>query len=331
MSTRSHVLAAIDFSSGSINALKWAKKWLLKDRDLILAHALIIPEVHGLLAERYPVSESLLVNARAGARHRLDDLRNSLGLPDAAIEIREGKPAEAIADIARSTKAELIVVGKHGETGPLRGYAGRTADSLVRSAPAPIIVANGALTSRPERVIVALTYSSITPHIVSWTKRIQAASGARIVVVHAIGSAVLSHVLSVSTVRTGEPPTSEEIDEIFSEDRDRWTRMLIEAGIPADCIDSEVIFGEVSTAVLGASAAHNADMIIMGSHAGPVRRLLLGSAASAVVREAEIPVMVVVEPEQISERMSNGILTVHLSKAEDARAKERTIPISSGK
>jgi len=317
MSARSHVVAAIDFSSGSINAVKWARKWLLQDRGLILAHALIVPEVCGLLAERYPVSESLLVNARAGARHRLDDLRNSLGLPDAVIAISEGKPAEAIAEIARSTKAELIVVGKHGESGAPRGYTGRTADSLVRSAPAPIIVANGALASRPERIVVALTYSSITPYIVSWTKRIQSASGARIIVVHAIGSAVLSHVLSVSTVKTGEPPTSDEIDEIFSEDRDRWTQMLIEAGIPADFIDSEVIFGEVSTAVLGASLTHNADKIIMGSHAGPVRRLLLGSAASAVVREAEIPVMVVVEPEQISER--NATQTRASIGAGDAR------------
>ena len=36
----------------------------------------------------------------------------------------------------------------------------------------------------------------------------------------------------------------------------------------------------------------------MGSHAGPLRRLLLGSAATAVLRDAGIPVLVVVEPEE---------------------------------
>ena len=42
----------------------------------------------------------------------------------------------------------------------------------------------------------------------------------------------------------------------------------------------------------------HADMIVMGSHAGPLRRLLLGSAASAVLRDADIPVLVVVEPDK---------------------------------
>jgi hypothetical protein len=38
----------------------------------------------------------------------------------------------------------------------------------------------------------------------------------------------------------------------------------------------------------------------MRSHAGPLRRLLLGSAAAAVLREADLPVLVVVEPEEAS-------------------------------
>ena len=47
-----------------------------------------------------------------------------------------------------------------------------------------------------------------------------------------------------------------------------------------------------------AAGRHRADMLVMGSHAGPSRRLLLGSAASAVLREAGIPVLIVVEPEE---------------------------------
>jgi nucleotide-binding universal stress UspA family protein len=295
----------VDFSQSSIDAVKWAKRWLLDDRELMLAHVLVVPKVSGLLGTRENVADSLLFNARVGARRRLDALRWTLGLPDARLEVIEGKPGSAIADLARSAHADLIVVGKHGEAGPLRGYTGRTADSLIRSAPVPIVVANGILSGPPKRILVALTYSSITPHVVEWTRKIQAASGARVVIVHVIGAGTLSHVLSMSNVQTGEPPDGAEIDEIFSEDRERWVKMLVDAGVPSDCIESEVIFGEVSMAILGAQAARAADLVVMGSHAGPVRRLLLGSAASFVIRNAEVPVMVVVEPgEPVRERNS---------------------------
>jgi nucleotide-binding universal stress UspA family protein len=158
-------------------------------------------------------------------------------------------------------------------------------------------VANGLLLDAPQKILVPVTYSSITPYVIEWARRIHEASNAEIVIVHVVGSAVLSHVLSMSSIKNDEPPSATEIDEIFSEDRDRWTDEFVAAGIPEACITSEVVFGEVSGAVLGAANRHRADLIVMGSHAGPLRRILLGSAASAVLREADIPVLVVVEPE----------------------------------
>jgi nucleotide-binding universal stress UspA family protein len=294
---RRRVVAGIDFSHTSIAAVRWVAKWLLRNSDLTLAHALVIPEINGVLAVKFPLPDSLLINARVGARRRLRELAQSLGVPDVAIEIREGKPADAIAEIARSCKADLIVVGKHGDGTQPRGYTGRTADRLVRSSPAAILLANGLLTEPPRRIIVPLTYSSITPFIIQWTRQIVEATDATIVAVHVVGAAVLSHVLSMSNVTKGEIPTAEQIDEIFREDRELWKRELEGAGIPSDKITSEVVFGEVSNGVLVSANRNGADMIVMGSHAGPVRRLLLGSAASAVLRDADIPVLVVTEPD----------------------------------
>jgi len=308
MATRPQIVAAIDFSKGSIDAVKWAAGWLFRDNDLVLAHALVVPEVRGFLAERYPVSESLLANARAGARRRLEELRSMLGVPAARIEIREGRPADAIGAIARDARADLIVIGKHGEGGWHRGYAGRTADSLVRSAPATVLVVNGAPTKPPRRIVVPLTYSSIAPDIAKWAQYAHESSGAKITAVHVIGSAVLSHVLSMRAVKSGEAPSGVEMEKIFNEDRDRWSKLLIESGIPFSHVESEVLFGEVSTAVLGASADLGADMIVMGSHAGPIRRALLGSAASAVLRESDIPVMVVVEREHSAQMEESAAL-----------------------
>jgi universal stress protein E len=292
------LVIGLDFSQASMTAAKWATKWLLKGRDLILAHALVVPEVHGVLAARYPVAAPLLVNARVGALRRLEDASIALGVADAALEVKEGNPADAIAEVAREHGAGLIVVGKHGEGGPHRGYTGRTADRLVRSSPAPVLVANGILAGRPRKILVPLTYSSITPFIIESVRRVYDSSNADVIVIHVIGSAVLSHVLTMASVKTDHVPSADQIDEIFREDGERWAHELVAAGIPAEKIRSQVVFGEVSGAVLGAARENDADMIVMGSHAGPLRRLLLGSAATAILREADIPVLVVIEPEE---------------------------------
>lgn len=291
------IIAAIDFSPASFAAARWIARWLTQDSDLILVHSLVVPEFHGLLAEKYPLPSSLLENAKAGAQRRLVDFSRTLGLERVSIEIREGRPADAIAAVAREKQADLIVVGKHGER-PHEGYTGRTADSLIRSAPSPVLMAVGARSGAPRKLLVPLTYSSITPFVIEWVRRIQAASGADVVAVHVVGSAVLSHVLTMSSIRTGDTPTADELGELFTEDRDRWSRELIAAGVPREKVSAEVVFGEVSDSVLVSSREHDADLIIMGSHAGPIRRWLLGSAASAVLRHAEVPVLVVVEPDQ---------------------------------
>lgn len=292
------IVIGVDFSASSTSAAQWASGWIDSDAELILVHALVVPNVSVALALRLPLPASLIANARTGAERRLRDLSNTLGSHPVSIEAREGRPADVIAEVARDYDADLIVVGKHGEAGVHRGYTGRTTDHLVRTSPAPVLVAEGMLDGPPRRILVPVTHSSITPYIVDWTRRLYDVLHADFSLVHVIGSAVLGHVLTTSAIKSGKDLSPAEIDEVFAEDRERWRKELVDAGIPEKQVSAEVVFGEVSEAVLNAAARHNSDMVVMGSHAGPSRRLLLGSAASAVLREAGIPVLIVVEPEE---------------------------------
>lgn len=292
-------IAGIDFSSESIDAARWASRWLPNDGELVLVHALVVPEIRGYLMDHFPLPEFFSVNARADAEQHLRDLIPTLGFDKILVDVREGRPQDVLTEAARDHDADLVVVGKHGEGGSNRGYPGRTADALLRGSPAPVLLAVGMREEKPKRVVVPLTFSSITPHVVNWVRLISDRFDPGIVVVHVIGTAVLSHVLSMSAVAQGNQAMSkDEIDRVFASERDEWTKTLVDAGIPATRITSEVVFGEVAEEVRAAVARHGADMVVMGSHAGAIRRALLGSAASAVLRDAEIPVLVVVEPEE---------------------------------
>jgi nucleotide-binding universal stress UspA family protein len=59
-------------------------------------------------------------------------------------------------------------------------------------------------------------------------------------------------------------------------------------------VSTDILVGPAATAIVGYARAHAADTIVVGSHGrGVIRRLLLGSVAECVLREASCPVLVV--------------------------------------
>jgi nucleotide-binding universal stress UspA family protein len=57
--------------------------------------------------------------------------------------LREGAPSEGIIDAAREWDADLIIAGTHGRGGLQRLFVGSTAESVLRSAPCPVLVIRG--------------------------------------------------------------------------------------------------------------------------------------------------------------------------------------------
>jgi nucleotide-binding universal stress UspA family protein len=50
-----------------------------------------------------------------------------------------GEPEQVIATCARDVGADLVVVGIHGRTGLSHAFLGSVADSVVRTAPCPVL------------------------------------------------------------------------------------------------------------------------------------------------------------------------------------------------
>ena len=53
--------------------------------------------------------------------------------------LAEGEPAEQIVKAARSTRADLVVVGTHGRSGFSRLFLGSVAERVVATAPCPVV------------------------------------------------------------------------------------------------------------------------------------------------------------------------------------------------
>lgn len=143
MSRITKILIATDFSPHSAAAMRMASE--LSGRlgvPLIIYNAVQIPT--------YPLPEGVVTRSPevisqlvTGAQQALDDQRHaavSLGAHAVETQWSEGPPATEIVKVAREQGADLIVVGSHGRGVVARAILGSTADKVIRSAHAPVMV-----------------------------------------------------------------------------------------------------------------------------------------------------------------------------------------------
>ncbi len=291
------VVVGVDFSPASIAAAKWAAQHIVESAELILVYSAFAPQAPRFLRGRYPSLEPVLEIARDGADRKLRELAKLLPCRRVRIEATVGSPAEQIATIARDSRADLIIVGAHGERPGLWSRIGSTAERLITRSPVPVLLATAVRDVRPRRVLVALDDADVTPAVLSWAQFLGARFDARVTAVHVISSAILSHVLSVEAATSNNQIFDEaRISEEFGEQADRWMETLLKTGLDRSRVSSEVLFGDAGQEIVAAAKRIEADLIIMGSRgAGSVARSVLGSVAAEVLRGATCPVLVISE------------------------------------
>jgi nucleotide-binding universal stress UspA family protein len=141
------VVAATDFSNGSRHALIDASRWL--DGTVItLLHAYRVPY------EAFISRAANTVEVRQAAEQDRDRF---LSLGDWPAGLRErltcelvyGTPLEVLTERAREGRADLVVAGAYGRTGPFEKLLGGTAEQLLRELDADLLIAAQSEANRP--------------------------------------------------------------------------------------------------------------------------------------------------------------------------------------
>ncbi len=124
------VLCAVDLKPTSPRVLDWANHIAAEyQAELALLH--VLPLTPGYLNAAQ--DEQL----RKEIRRLLDGLKQQTGSP-AEVRIEEGDPDKVVAEVAREWGADLLVIGRRGESGIL-GRLERTAYSIIRQSPCPVV------------------------------------------------------------------------------------------------------------------------------------------------------------------------------------------------
>lgn len=124
-------------------------------------------------------------------------------------------------------------------------------------------------------VAIASDFSEPASVAVAWGHRLAALHGARVVLIHVLGTAS-DHHLTEDEARRG-------LDGIAASLRAEGLR-----------VDIEMASGAVASVLHSVAERVGADVLVIGSHGhGVIKRLMIGSVADELLRQARLPLLVV--------------------------------------
>ncbi len=279
------IVVGVDGSPESVRAagLAW-KIAQAAGAECQLAHA--VPDVWAAasLAQVPLYSPDLARLLMEDARRQLE-----LALADAVppavlakLDIRLGRAALVLSEIARERGAELVVLGgKHH--GPLaRGLGGSTAHYLVRTLDAPVLVAGPGARSI-ERVLAAVDLSEVSGATLATAERLARWLGARLRVMH---------VVEPIRFPTVVPVTLDE-EEFYRRSVAAFERLAAPLRNVAET-DKVTRRGPAAETIEAEAAGWPADLVVVGSHGkGWVDRLLVGSTTERLLNALPASLLVI--------------------------------------
>jgi nucleotide-binding universal stress UspA family protein len=203
-------------------------------------------------------------------------------------EVRQGRrPDEELCRLAEELKADLLLIGPHGQRPGIWRLLGSTAERVVRRAPTSVLLARGLPADGVRTIVVALDESEITPLVTEWTSLLARQFGAKVVAVH-----VVHRFLHGPTLIAASPSERDRAEEQLRRQAEQWLEQQIP--IAAEGGRVEAAFGDTGLEILSAVERYKADLLVIGRHGA--RRAsggFLGSIAEFLLRNGSGPVLAV--------------------------------------
>lgn len=234
----------------------------------------------------------------------------------AQTDVRSGVPAECILSAAREQRADLIILGSHGETGFKRWILGSVAQHVTRHSPVPVLVLHerGGIPTRlspedtqPMRILVALDGSPLAESALAPAAYLSAAlSAPQQGALHLALVLPLRHLIDNGEV--GILPEARKQAEIQARAYlDRITQRLSKgelAPLNLQVTSSIAIQGDVAEALIGMAETgaflesgetfHGCYVLALATHGrSGVERWVMGSVTERILGATILPLLIV--------------------------------------
>jgi nucleotide-binding universal stress UspA family protein len=139
------ILAPTDFSSCALKAFRYAAGLArVFGSEIVLLHVFddrVVSSLYNLRKLSPEVARDEMLKTAKKRMKKLLKVEFAKGLALTA-EYVEGFPPRVVQEKAEELRADLIVMGTHGDTGLAQLLYGSTAEGVVRGAPCPVLTVN---------------------------------------------------------------------------------------------------------------------------------------------------------------------------------------------
>jgi nucleotide-binding universal stress UspA family protein len=292
MTDFTHILAATDFSSGSIAALE---RGFLIAKALGIRYSVIhavdegaVASFRRLIEEKFDLlSKSVEEKARKQLTQVVSDASRDSGLC-AELHLENGPAWAAVSALASESDMGLIVLGAQGNGFLSQPLVGSTVSRILHTSRKPVLVVKRPPRDAYSRVLVAADFSPVSEATVRLAHAI--APGAEIILMHAFEEPIFEE-----TLEYGDG--GEQITERYRERAHRELQQLAAAaGLSASEFSVLVIRGDAKREIIANMDKFGCDLVVMGKHgSGVIDELLLGSVANRVLTDSQNDVLIVVD------------------------------------
>ena len=306
------ILCPVDFSEFSAPALEHAVRlgsWFEARVDAV--HVIPFPMPAATRLPYIPMSPEVPNEQRQAAARHLGNLVApflSAGVP---IETRilEGDPWRVIRDEARGLPADLLVMGTHGRSGFEHLLLGSVTEKVLRHARCPVLTV-GHVLRHPRtgplfrRILCAADLTEASDRTLAMALSLASENDARITLLHVVEGVPDAQERDLYLAVPEIGPLRRDLVEHA---RARLREAVPESARDFCAVDERVETGSAWKGVLRVSDEEDADLIVMGAHAGgALGRMFFGSTANQVVRRAACPVLVIQETKRERPRMEDA-------------------------
>jgi nucleotide-binding universal stress UspA family protein len=271
-----HVVVGVRLDAASVLALRRCFD-LARVTGSALTVAYVLPRTsRGSRRGEGWVRELMSRRAREGAARAAVQhwalVEAGVAVPDEAVLIRSGEPAEELATAVRALHARLLIIG--GRPSATSASPGTTTGRIVAASPCAVLVCGAA---RPGAGMVAATdMGSPSLPVLLAASELAEELGRRVSVIHNVDSVFMHGVRYPLPAGICERVAGARLDR------------LSEVVRKDDRVDDARVMHErdAATAILRAARSDDADLIIVGRHAAPgrtIRRVLADARRSVLV------------------------------------------------
>ena len=290
---RGGVLCAVDLSGASDLVLRHAND-VAERGGAPLDVLLVLPggsvDSHSVV----PLEQTAYSDLPALQRNVLDALQARFAAAvgraggELHFSVESGTPYAVIVEQAEARGSTVVVIGAHGRSGARRLALGSVTERVVRYAPCPVRVVREAPGSR--HVLAATDFSEPAGRAVAVAAEEARRTGGRLTVLHS-----LEHANVIAAPLPGTlvvPPIgSEQRAREVADAHERLSNAVRGLGVEVEPLVTD---GDAARDVVQTAESLPAHLVVLGTIGRTgFARLLLGSVAETVVRQAPCPVHVV--------------------------------------